>query len=73
MQIAIVSYEFSIRAVKLVKMFPLKPLIINLNVVLKTLVFDVCGYIFIQFVYCILVKNTNINCLNNCAIVKEDF
>ena len=73
MQIAVVSYEFPSKAVKLVKMFSLKPLKIDLNTILETIVFGVCGCVFIEFVYCILVKGVNISCLNGCAVVKEDF
>ena len=73
MQIAVVSHKFPSRAVKLVKMFPLKPLKIDLNTVPETVVFDVCGCVFIEFMYCILVEGVNVSRLNGFAVVKEDF
>ena len=73
MQIAVVSHKFPSRTVKLVKMFPLKLLKINLNTVLETIVFSVCGCVFIEFVYCILIKGVNVSCLNGYAVIKEDF
>ena len=72
-QIAVVSHKFPNRAIKLVKIFPLKPLKTNLNTVLETIVFDICACIFIELVYCILVKNVNISCLNDFTIIKKDF
>ena len=72
-QIAVVSHKFLSRVVKLVKMFSLKPLKIDLNTVLETVVFGVCSYVFIEFVYCILIEGVNISCLNGYAVVKEDF
>ena len=73
MQIVIISYEFPNRAIKLVKMFPLKPFKIDLNTVPETVVFGVGGCVFIKFVYCILVKSVNVSRLNGCVVVKENF
>ena len=73
MQIAVVSHKFLSRAVKLVKMFPLKSLKIDLNTVPETVVFGVCGCIFIEFVYYIVVEGVNVSRLNTCAVVKKDF
>ena len=73
MQIAVVLHEFSNRVVKLVKMFLFKFLKINLNTIPETIVFSVCGCVFIKLVYCILVQNVMISCLNVYAIVKKDF
>ena len=66
MQITVVSYKFLSRAVKLVKMFLFKPFKIDLNTVLETGVFDICSCIFIEFIYCILVKGVIVNHLNVC-------
>ena len=73
MQIAVVFHKFPNRAVKLLKMFPLKPLKIDLNTVPETVVFSVCGCVFIEFMYCILLKGVNVSRLNGFAVVKEDF
>ena len=73
MQIAVVSYEFPSKAVKLVKMFLLKSLKIDLNTVLETIIFSICGCVFIEFMYYILVEDVNVSCLNGCAVIKEDF
>ena len=73
MQIAVVSHKFLSRTVKLVKIFPLKPLKIALNTVPKIVVFGICGCIFFEFEYYILVEDVNVSCLNGCAVVKEDF
>ena len=72
-EITVVSYQFLSKAVKLIKMFSLKPLKINLNTVLETIIFGICNYVFIEFVYCILVEGVNVSRLNVCAVVKEDF
>ena len=73
MRIAVVSHEFPGRAVKLVKNFPLKLLKIDLNTVPETVVFGVCGCVFIELGYCILVEGVMVSHLNVCAVVKEDF
>ena len=73
MQIAVVSYKFSSRAVKLVKIFFLKLLKIDLNTVSNIVVFDICGYVFIKFVYCILVNNVIVSRLNIYIVVNKDF
>ena len=73
MEIAIVFYKFLSRAVKLVKMFLLKPLKINLNTVPETGVFGICGCVFIKFMYCIFVEGVNVSRFNRCAIVKGNF
>ena len=73
MQIAVVSYKFLSRAIKLVKIFPLIPLKIDLNTILETVVFDVCGCVFIEFMYYILVEGVNVSRLNVYTVIKEDF
>lgn len=72
-QIAIISYEFQIKAVKLVKIFLFKSLKIDSNTSAETVVFDICGYIFIEFVNFIFVKSVIVSHLNVYAIIKEDF
>lgn len=71
--IIVVSDNFLSRVVKLIKMFLLKLLEIDLNTVPKTVVFDVCDSVLIKLMYCILVKNIMVSRLNFYAIVKKDF
>lgn len=73
MQIAIVFHKFPKEAVKFVKMFCLKPLKINVNTVLKTIVFSIYSCILSEFVYCIFVKDVMISYLNVYAVIKEDY
>ena len=72
-QIAVVSHEFPNRAVKLVKIFFLKSLKIDLNTFLETIVFGICGCVFIEFPYCILDKGVMVSRLNIYTIIKVDF
>lgn len=73
MQIVVVSDKFLGRVIKLVKMFPLKVLKINLNKVLETVIFGVYGCVSVEFMYCILVENIMVSCVKVYAVVKEDF
>ena len=73
MRIAVVSHEFPSGAVKLVKMFRLKLLEINLNTVPETVIFGVCGCVLIELLYRVLVEDVMVSRLNLYAVVKEDF
>lgn len=73
MHIKVISYKFLNRAFKLIKIFCLKSLKINLNIVSKTVVFSVYSCILVRFIYCIFVKEIMVNYFNFYAIVKEDF
>ena len=72
-QIAVVSHDFLSGAIKLVQMFYLKLLEINLNTVLETIIFGVCGCVLIELLYRVLVEDVMVSCLNLYAVVKEDF
>lgn len=73
MQIAVLSYKFSSRVIKLVIMFFLKFLKIDMNIISKTIVFDIFNCIFIQLIYCILVRDIIVSCFNNFTILIKDF
>lgn len=73
MQIVIVFYEFLSKAIKLVKIFLLKFLKINLNIVLEIIFFAIYSYILIELIYSKLIKNIIVIGLNVYTIVKEDF
>lgn len=62
--IVIISHKFLIEIVKLIKMFCLKLLKINLNIVLETIFFGIYGYILIEPIYNIFVRDVIIRCLN---------
>ena len=64
MRIAVISHEFPSGAVKLIKMFCLKLLEIDLNTVPETVVFGVCGCVLIEPVYSVLVEDVMVRCLN---------
>lgn len=73
MQIALVPYKFLSRDVKLVEMFLLETPQRNWNTFWETMVFSVYCCRFIELMYCILIDDVNVRCLNISAIVKEDF
>ena len=73
MRIAVISHEILSWAVKLVKMFCLELLEINLNTVPETVIFGVCGCVLIELVYRVLVEDVMVSRLNVYAVVKEDF
>ena len=68
-----IFYKILSGAVKLIKMFYFKLLKVNLNTVLETIVFGVCGYILIKIIYDILIKDVMVSCLNFYTIGKENF
>ena len=73
MQIVVISHKVLYRTIKLVKIFCFKLFKINLNIFLKTIIFDICNYVLIELLYYILIENDIGNYLNVYAIVKEDF
>lgn len=73
MQIAVVSHKFSSGIVKYVKIFHLKPLKINLNIVLEMVIFGVWDCILIEPVYCIFIKDIMVSYLNVYTIAKRIF
>lgn len=73
MQIVVLSHEFPGKAVKLVKMFLLKPHKINFNLIPETIMFGVYSCVFIEFVYSILDKIVYVCCFNVSINVKKDF
>lgn len=73
LQIVIVLYKFLSKILKLVIIFYLKLLKINLNIVLKTIIFDIYGYILIEYLYCIFIEYIIVNCFNFYIVFKEDF
>lgn len=62
-QIVIIFHEFLSNAIKLIKIVILKLLTIKFNLVPKTVVFDICSYIYMKFVYYIFVENIIVRCL----------
>ena len=73
MGIVVIHHKISNKAVKLVKIFCLKLLKINLNTVLETIVFGICGCILIEPMYSIFVEDIMVSCQNIHTIGKEDF
>lgn len=73
MRIVVISHKVSSRAVKLVKMFCFKLFEVNLNAVLETIVFFVCGCILIEPIYDILFEDVMVSRLNVHTIGKENF
>lgn len=71
MQIAIVSYKFLSGVIKLVKLFFLKILKINLYIFLKIIIFNICNYILIVFIYCIFIKDIKVSYFNIYTIIKK--
>lgn len=73
MQIVVISYIFLSKVIKLVKIFSFKFLKVNLNIVLETVVFNVCSYVLVEFVYYILVENIIVSRFNIYIPVKKNF
>ena len=63
MQIVIVFHKFLSNAIKLIKIVIFKLLTIKFNPVPKIVVFDICSYVYMKFVYYIFVKNIKVRCL----------
>ena len=73
MRIAVISHKVPSGALKLVKMFCLKLLEVNLNIILETIIFGVCSCVLIEPIYDVLVEDNMVSCLNVYTIGKENF
>lgn len=72
-EITVVSQKFLSVIIKHVKIFQLKFSKIKFNIVLQTIIYDICVCILIKLVYCILVENVIVNCFNFILLLKKIF
>lgn len=73
MWIRVISHKISSGVVKLVKIFRLELLKVNLNIVPETIVFGICNCVLIESMYDVLIENVMVSCLNVHTIGKENF
>lgn len=70
---AVVSYQFSSKAIKLITMFLLDYLKIDFHINPGIVLFYVCDCVFMKFLYNIFFENVNVHDLNVSVIVKRIF
>lgn len=72
MQIVIIFHKFSTMAIKYIKIFYFQLLKIYLNIILKTIVFDIYSYILIEPIYFIFIKDVMVNYFKIYVIIKNE-